>query len=410
MGALALCALRFSTPTAPPPTVRHRVGASKLSSPTLNTVDTAANDVVISDTNVVNDTAAIDVKLLGNDTCLVTAGVGNPFAFVAEVLGQSKDMYAKKWGYRNYVYLDHRYDKYVQWCSQTEFGKNVSWKHWKRFHIHPVMKFCAMAHAMIERNCTYVFWTDGDGVIVDWDTSLSFDWPGSVKSSSSEPWLLASLAGFPQGGRHVNKYGKHAVGKGLGSRLPANKGAAFCEAADSCTDFYKFSSCLNSGAILMRRSSEAFRIMYGSLSASALSIDHRLKLCSTAHMNPWKFEQCHAGGDQCGMTCSLQMMQKERHEYKHQMPEGISCVSLAAEQKLQEVMSPGWLKGKHLKIQNGRQPSDNALIVNPIGNFKKGNPNNKGKVFAWLMAYYPNMKQFSDGLNESTRRALVGVR
>jgi hypothetical protein len=299
---------------------------------------------------------------------------------------------------------------YVKWCKKTAFGKRVvhkQTKHWNHFHIHPVMKFCAVAHAMNELGCENVFWTDGDGVIVDWNTSLTFDWPGSVKSSSN-PWLLASLAGFPQGVRHGKKFEGHA-GAGLGSRLPAKKGAKFCQAADACTDFHKFFSCLNSGAILMRRSNEAFILMLGAFRTSKLSIDHRLKKCSTVHMNPWGFEQCHAGGDQCGIGCSLRQMQEDKHHHGHRMPEGISCVSMAADQRLQEVMSPGWLS-KHLHVAKGRLPSQNALVVNPIGNFVHGSPQNKGKVLEWLLSYYPNMKEFSDSLSPSTREWLVKTR
>jgi len=126
-------------------------------------------------------------------------------------------------------------------------------------------------------------------------------------------------------------------------------------------------------------------------------------------MNKWGFEQCHAGGDQCGIGCSLKQMQKDKHHHKHQMPDGISCVSMAADQRLQEVMSPGWLS-KHLKVAKGRLPSQNALVVNPIGNFVHGSPQNKGKVFKWLMSYYPNMKEFTDRLDNSTRQWLVHVR
>merc|ERR1719356_1452616 len=109
----------------------------------------------------------------------------------------------------------------------TKFGKEIDEdignSSWGVFHIHPVMKFCAMAHAMNERDCKFVLWTDGDGVIVSWNTSLSFDWPGSVKSSS-EPWLLASLAGFPQGNSKTRKRSIGGKGSGYGSRLPAKEG------------------------------------------------------------------------------------------------------------------------------------------------------------------------------------------
>jgi hypothetical protein len=261
---------------------------------------------------------------------------------------------------------------------------------------------------MAERDCKNVFWTDGDGVIVDWNTSLSFDWPGSVKSSDGEPWLLASLAGFPQGTRYKKRFIGHP-GAGLGSRLKAEKGEGFCEAADSCTDFYKFYSCLNTGAILMRRSSEAYKVMSGAFFTSALGVEHRLAKCSTAHMNKWGFEQCHAGGDQCGIGCSLLHMNKDRHKHARHMPEGISCVSMATDQRLQEVMSPKWLN-KHLEVAEGRLPTDNVLVVNPIGNFDHGSPQNKGKVLDWLLTYYPNLKEFADTLSKDTRKWLVHVR
>jgi hypothetical protein len=259
---------------------------------------------------------------------------------------------------------------------------------------------------MYERDCTNVFWTDGDGVIVNWNASLSFDWPGSVKSSS-QPWLFVSLAGFPQGARHKNKYKGHS-GAGLGSRLPVDKGTEFCQAADACSNFSKFFSCLNTGAILMRRSKEAYSIMGGAFRTSALSLDERMAKCSTAHMNPWGFEQCHAGGDQCGMGCSLKKT-RPHGSHRDDMPDGISCVSMAVDQRLQEVMSPSWLD-ENLDVQEGRMPSDTALVVNPIGNFEPGSPQNKGKVLDWLMTHYPNMKGFSDELDDASRAWLVHVR
>merc|ERR1719343_1103785 len=95
------------------------------------------------------------------DTCLVTVGVGSMYSRIAKTLGRAKELYAKKWGYRNYVYTAKGYKSYVSWCKKTKLGKVFSHYNWAAFHIHPVMKFCAMAHAMLERQCTNVFWTDG---------------------------------------------------------------------------------------------------------------------------------------------------------------------------------------------------------------------------------------------------------
>merc|ERR1711862_270443 len=105
------------------------------------------------------------------------------------------------------------------------------------------------------------------------------------------------------------------------------------------------------------------------------------------------------------MGCTLKRMRPAGSD-RYSMPDGISCVSMAVDQRLQDVMSPSWLDDE-LTVQQGRMPSDKTLVLNPIGNFEPNSPQNKGKVIDWLMNHYPTMSRlFYEEFDEATRNWL----
>merc|ERR1711920_743452 len=87
-------------------------------------------------------------------------------------------------------------------------------------------------------------------------------------------------------------------------------------------------------------------------------------------------------------------------------PDGISCVSMAVDQRIQDTLSASWLD-ENMEVIPGRQPRDNSFFINPMGSLNPKNPVNKGKVFDWLLNNYPTMKEFSDRLDKATRSWLT---
>jgi len=313
--------------------------------------------------------------------------VGPEWERFAEIFGSTKTGYAKKWGYRSYVHRWSDWANFSGWCSRTRLGARVGAER-SAEGSHPVIKFCAVAHALDEQGCRLVLWTDADAVIFNWDISIDLDWPGAV-SSDEQPQMLLGLSSFPQG----------ASKAGWGSSVvPEEDGYDFCTSSNACSSFSKVWSCYNSGAFLVRRSASALVLLRNIVENSLNPTDE----CSTADKNPWHVDQCWGGQtkDQCLTGCALDRLRSDRGADADAVPGIVSCVSLASRPRLQEVISASWLRHDGT-LEPSRQPLYDTFVVNPIGG-------SKGKLVKSLADRNPHIRDLMSNLDAATKEWLLG--
>jgi hypothetical protein len=312
-----------------------------------------------------------------DDTCLVTVAIGLNYTRMSIITWNAAQSYAKKWKYRALPYWFDSPGSFMRWCRQTTFGGQFQEE--ELIEGDSLFKFCAVSHAMTERNCARVIFLSAGAVLSNVNVPFRLDWNGAV-AGAGQPQVLFGLGQLPQGDTVEN--GRRLLS---GSEIvPLD--SEWCQSDNACGNFTKFWSCLNTGVFLMESTDEMHqfmvRVVRGMSGRNGISAD-----CTTAPFNPWHRDQCEAQGirgDQCMIGCAILRDNQEQGYNIDHMPDNFACAELQDKPNLQEAVTHD---GHGLIRRDGtHQIRDDTYVFNLVGEHKR-------RAFMGLLKRYHHVRK-----------------
>lgn len=225
--------------------------------------------------------------------CVAHAAYGTEFRSIAEVSAVTKRRYAEMHGYQFLEYISDSLDEFVD-TNCPELRGQIDLAYSKTTPV----KSCGM-WAALRDSCDYVLWTDADAVLVD--SSLTME-----ALLYLEPSQGVSTEDVERlGGKDVLFFLEAYKELGLCPELNDDPAPGFCGSADS------FGNCVNTGALILRKSDFAETMIRNQLALAIFDNDFLLDSpCSTQNLGVGAsrnitWDQCMFVGEteQCTLSC-----------------------------------------------------------------------------------------------------------